>query len=119
MPDGRWSPAGPSWHDAVRTAVVRAITAAEIQCEDPAEVAARWSQIVEIPTEDRDGVTTLPLDNATVRFVPVADGRGEGLGGIDLDVVDAERVRAVATDRGVIADGGDHVVIGGLRMHVR
>ena len=118
MPDGRWSPAGPNWHGAVRTAVVRAITAAEIQCDDPDKVAARWSEIVDIPTEDRDGVATLPLENATLRFVPVADGRGEGLGGIDLDVVDADHVRAMATDRGVIADSGDHVVIGGLRMYV-
>ena len=117
--DGRWSPAGPDWQQAVRTDVVSAITAAEVQCEDPAKVAARWSEIVEIPTEDGGGVTTLPLDNATLRFVPVADGRGEGLGGIDLAVVDGERLRAAAAARGVLADDGSHALIGGLRMYVR
>ena len=117
--DGRWSPAGPDWQQAVRTDVVSAITAAEIQCEDPAKVAARWSEIVEVPTEDDGGVTTLPLENATLRFVAVADGRGEGLGGIDLAVVDGERLWTAAAARGVLADDGSHVLIGGLRMYVR
>jgi hypothetical protein len=116
--DGRWSPAGPDWHQAVRTDVVSAITGAELQCDDPDRVAARWSEIVEIPTESRDGVPTLPLQNAGLRFVPVADGRGEGLGGIDLAVVDGERLRAAATARNLLAADGTHVLLGGVRMYL-
>jgi hypothetical protein len=116
--DGRWSPAGPDWHQAVRTDVVSAITEAELQCDDPDRVAARWSEIVEIPTESRDGVPTLPLQNAGLRFVPVADGRGEGLGGIDLAVVDGERLRAAATARNLLAADGTHVLLGGVRMYL-
>ena len=56
----------------------------------------------------------------TLRFVPVTDGRGEGLGGIDL----ARRRRRPAARRGrrargVLADDGAHVVIGGVRMYLR
>lgn len=117
--DGRWSPAGPDWQRAVRTDVAAAITAAELQCVDPERVAARWSEILERPTESGDGILTLAFDNATIRFVPVTDGRGEGLGGIDLQVVDAERLRAAASDRGVLAEDGDHVLLGGVRMYLR
>lgn len=117
--DGRWSPAGPDWQRAVRTDVVAAITAAELQCVDPERVAARWSEILERPTESGDGMLTLAFDNATIRFAPVTDGRGEGLGGIDLQVVDAERLRAAASDRGVLAEDGDHVLLGGVRMYLR
>ena len=57
-PEGPWSPAGPDWPAARRTDVVDGITGAEIQCVDPDRVAARWSAIVAIEVEDRDGVAT-------------------------------------------------------------
>lgn len=116
--DGAWSPAGPDWITARRVGVVDAITAAELQCVDPERTAARWSEIVELPLETRDGVATIALDNATLRFVPVADGRGEGLGAIDVHVVDPDWVRTAATERNVLAADGTHVVIGGLRVHL-
>ena len=95
-PMGPWSPAGPNWQDAIRTDLVSAITAAEMQCDDPDKVATRWSEIVEIDRADVAGVPTIPLDNATLRFVPITDGRGEGLGGIDLACADPDTVRANA-----------------------
>lgn len=116
-PSGRWSPAGPDWQDAVRTDVVAAITAAEIQCADPGAVAARWAAILDLVVEDRDGVATLALENASLRFVEIADGRGEGLGGIDLRVVDMDRLCAAADQRRV-RPGDDHVLIGGLRIYL-
>jgi hypothetical protein len=117
-PMGPWSPAGPNWQDAIRTDLVSAITAAEVQCEDPEKVASRWSEIVEIDRADVDGVPTIPLDNATLRFVPVTDGRGEGLAGIDLACSDPDTVRANAERRGVpVAD--DHVLLVGMRCYLR
>ena len=95
-----------------------AITAAEIQCDDPDAVASRWSEIVEIDRADLHGVPTIPLENATLRFVPITDGRGEGLAGIDLACSAPEAVRANAARRGVaVAD--DHVVLVGMRCYVR
>ena len=106
------------WQQAIRTDLVSAITAAEMQCDDPDKVATRWSEIVEIDRADVDGVPTIPLDNATLRFVPITDGRGEGLGGIDLACADPDTVRANASRRGVpVAD--DHVVLVGMRCYLR
>lgn len=105
--DGPWEPAGNDWQRARRLERVTGIAAAEVQCDDPAAVAARWSEIAEIPvTTDRGGHPTLALDNATVRFVPCRDGRPEGLGGIDLAAADADAVLAAARTRGLAtADG--------------
>ncbi|HVA81258.1 MAG TPA: VOC family protein [Candidatus Binataceae bacterium] len=93
-PDGPWEPAGKNWKAAVRTEVVRAIAAAELQSPDPAALAARWSEIIEIPVgHDPAGNLCLRLENATLRFVKDADGRGEGLGGLDLVAADGGRLR--------------------------
>ena len=113
---GPWMPAGSSWQQAVRTDVVRGIAAAEIQAPEPDKVAERWSDILEIPvTADDDGRPTVTLDNATLRFVPDRDGRGEGLGGVDIVVADRGRVLAGASSRGLGVDG-DVVLIGGVRF---
>ena len=47
--DGPWHPAGHDWQRARRTERVRGIVAAELQCDEPAKVAARWSEIIELP----------------------------------------------------------------------
>jgi hypothetical protein len=117
-PMGPWSPAGPDWQQAIRTDLVSAITAAEMQCEDPDKVATRWSEIIEIERADVDGVPTIPLDGATLRFVPVTDGRGEGLAGIDLACSDPETVKANAANKKLpVAD--DHVVLVGMRCYLK
>ena len=86
-PDSPWHPAGGSWKDAVRTEVVTDMIGAELQSDDPAGLAARWGSILDItPKTGNDGAAILQLDNATLRFTAVADGRGEGLGGVDLKV---------------------------------
>jgi hypothetical protein len=117
-PMGPWSPAGPNWHQAIRTDLVSAITAAEMQCEDPEKVASRWSEIAEIDRADVGGVPTIPLENATLRFVPLLDDRGEGLAGIDLKCSDPGAVKANAAKRGLpVAD--DHVCLVGMRCYLR
>ncbi len=115
-PDGPWMPAGRDWKKAVRTHVVRAIAAAEIQSPDPAGLASRWSDIVEIPvTRDEKGNPALKMENATVRFVRDEDGRGEGLGGLDLVAVDRKAMYENAEKRGKrVSD--DIVMICGMRM---
>lgn len=117
-PDGPWEPAGPDWWPARRTAVVGAIRAAELQSDDPEALARRWSAIAEIPlTRNAAGRPEMPLDNAAVRFVECADGRPEGLGGVDLAVVDRARLLAVAEERGCrVAD--DLVTICGTRFRL-
>src|SRR6266851_869675 len=115
-PDGPWAPAGKNWKPAVRTDVVRAITAAEIQSPDRNGLAARWGEILETPVNtDAHGNPTLQLENAKLRFVDAADGRGEGLGGIELAVVDRKRLLDAAEKlHRRVSD--DQVLIAGIRF---
>ncbi len=116
-PDGKWHPASDNWQRCRRTNVIDAIVAAEIQTPDPTRLAARWSEIAQIPLQDRGGVSTMPLENADVRFVHPTDGRPEGLGGIDVRAVDADRARSAASERGCLGDDGV-ILICGTRFRV-
>jgi len=109
--DGPWMPAGPKWQDA-KTDVVRGFRAAEIQSPDPAPLAARWGEILDRPVKGG----SIDLDNVTIRFVEATDGRGEGLGGVDIAVADRDRVKKAASDRGVLDN--DVVMIAGTRFRI-
>ncbi len=88
-PAGPWNPAGDHWLPAKREHVITAMTAAELQSDDPVALAARWSEVLQIETgSDDEGHPTIALDDATLRFVEARDGRGEGLGGLDVATVD-------------------------------
>jgi len=89
MATGPWEPAGPKWQKARRTDIVSGIAAAELQSPDPARLAARWSEILDLRVSDVGEHPEIALDNATLRFVEALDGRGEGLGGLDLITSDA------------------------------
>ena len=112
-----WHPAGPDWQRAARTDVVTGIAAAEVQGPDPAALAARWGEILDVAVTDDGGHPTLHLTGSAIRFVPDQDGRGEGLGAIDVATVDPERARAAAKERGLSDDAGV-TTIGGVRMHL-
>ena len=115
--DGPWEPAGKDWQRARRLERVTGILAAEVQCDDPQQVAVRWSEISEIPLIDSGGSPTLPLDNASVRFVPCEDGRPEGLGGIDLACSDRAAVLAAGEARGVVT-AESQVQLCGMRINL-
>ena len=115
--DGPWHPAGPNWQRVRRVDVSQGIVAAELQVDDPQAVASRWSEIAGIDAVvDERGHPSIALDNATLRFVPIADGRGEGLGGIDVLVTSVDDVWGRAAARGCIDTRTDGIVVGGLRI---
>jgi len=116
--DGPWEPAGKDWQRVRRLGRVTGILAAEVQCDDPKQVAARWSEIAEIPLTDEGGHPTLPLDDASVRFVPCADDRPEGLGGIDVACADKAAILAAAEARGAVT-GDDQVFLCGMRINLK
>ncbi|MSP02146.1 MAG: hypothetical protein EXR07_14010 [Acetobacteraceae bacterium] len=99
--DGPYHPAGPRWKGAPGTDVEETIVAAELQSTDPVRLASRWSEILRRPVRDAAGVATIDLDRGALRFVPAADGRGEGLGGIDVRIPRHERSRLAARQREV------------------
>jgi hypothetical protein len=116
--NGPWHPAGRNFHSAIRTNVIRAIAKAEIQSPDPRGLAERWSSIVEIPlTRDAAGNPEIVLQNAALRFVKDEDGRGEGLGGLDLVAVDSARAMAAAEKRGRKA-GENSINVCGMRLNL-
>jgi len=113
---GPWAPAGRAWQPFSRTDRVSGIAAAELQSPEPDRLANRWAEIAEIDlVTDAAGHPTMELDNATLRFVPETDGRGEGLGGIDVTAVDADAIMAGAEARGRVDDDGQ-ITVGGLRI---
>jgi len=84
--DGRWPlPGGP----------ITGMTAAELQSDDPERLARRWSLVIERPVEVREGQRQIVLDDAVLRFTVATDGRGEGLGGLDLACADPARTGLV------------------------
>jgi Glyoxalase-like domain len=116
--DGPYHPAGPDWQKSVRTDVTAALLAAELQGPDPEHLARRWSDILERPLgRGRSGAPEISLDLGRLRFLPDRDGRGEGLGGLDLAVRDMARLHAAATRRGCALDG-DQVTACGMRFRL-
>lgn len=98
---GNWHPAGGmGWQHKVRQDVTVAFQGIELQGPDPLALATRWSEVADIPLMTSDGNLSLALDNAQLRFVEAQDGRGPGLGGIDLAVADLDRVLHEAEKRG-------------------
>ncbi len=77
-----WPWAGPAWRDHVKTDVVHAIIAVEIEATDPETMARRWSEVLGI--EDRLDEATIALDDSAIRFLPLPaeSTRGEGVSGI-------------------------------------
>ena len=75
-----WPWAGPSWRQHQATNVVRDIVGVEIQANDPVAMAKRWAQVLGCSVEDE----VITLDEGVIRFVAVADGRGEGVSAIEL-----------------------------------
>ena len=82
--DGDGGPGGPA-------GLIRAMTAAELQSEDPDRLARRWSEVIERPVRVEDGQRLIDLDDARLRFTEATDGRGEGLAGLDLVCADPAR----------------------------
>ena len=75
-----WPWAGPSWRDHHQAGIVNGIEAVEIQAGDPAAMAERWGEVLGRRTDGR----VVVLDGGEIRFVPILDGRGEGLAGVEL-----------------------------------
>jgi Glyoxalase-like domain len=116
--DGPWHPAASRSTADSGSAAVRAMTGAELQSDDPERLARRWSEVMELPlSRDSRGRPSIALDDATLRFVPATDGRGEGLAGLDLSCADRGRALSIARARGIAA-AGDVVAACGMRFYI-
>jgi hypothetical protein len=114
--DGPYLPAGPRWQAFIRTDVTTALLGAVLQSPEPEQLAARWARILECPvTHGAAGEPRIALDLGVLRFVPLADRRGEGLAGIDLAVADRGRIVAQSERRGCVV-ASDSVTVCGTRF---
>lgn len=114
--EGAYHPAGPDWQSFVHTDVVTAVVGAELQGDAPEALARKWGEILERPVVADASGFSIELDNGRLRFVQARDGRGEGLGGIDLQVPDVEALKERCRQRKLpLIDGG--VLVGGVRFY--
>ncbi len=110
--DGPYHPAGPRWNGAHGVDAEDGIMAAELQSADPAGLSARWSEILRRPVRDAAGVPSIDLDLGMLRFVPISDGRGEGLGGIDVKIPRHQRAIFAARQKEVAEVDGALMLCG-------
>jgi hypothetical protein len=116
--DGPWHPAGPDWKKAPKSKFASKMQAAELQGDDPAKLAEGYARVLGRPvTLNGAGQPEIRFDDATLRFVAQTDGRGEGLGALDLAVSDRKQVIAEAARRGC-AIQGDQVTVSGTRFRL-
>lgn len=116
--NGYWHPVGGTgWEDKVKQDVTDNYLGVELQSDDPVTLAERWGLVAGLPIE-RDGeILSMRLHNVNIRFVEATDGRGPGLGGIDLAVKDRQHILIAAKDRGCYVSD-DQVDVCGVRFYL-
>ena len=117
--NGNWMPAGGlGWEDKVDQSSTIDYAGVELQAEDPVEVADIWSKVIGLPIERHDDELWLRLNNVTLRFVEATDGRGPGLGGLDVLVADRQGILERAKTRGAYVND-TQVMLCGTRFHLK
>lgn len=98
-PPESWAWAGSDWQYHRTDTVVTDMVAAEMAAKNPAAMAARWGEALGLSPDDHN---TIHLDDSQLRFVPVADDRGEALLAIDLVAADPSRAGQTNDIGGVV-----------------
>ncbi len=97
LPAEEWVWGGPDWRRQVASSVGN-ILACDIQANDPQAMAERWSNIFERETGLSGGRIEMPLDDCSqINFIEARDGRGDGVSALEFAVIDAEAIRAAAS----------------------
>ncbi len=105
------------WEDKVKQDVTIDFLGVELQSADPVDLAELWGSVADLPVS-RDGAElSMQLNNATLRFVEAQDGRGPGLGGLDIKVANRAHVLSRAKARGCYVSD-DQVDICGTRWYL-
>jgi hypothetical protein len=116
--NGNWMPVGfTGWEDKVKQDVTVNFIGAELQSDNPLELATLWGNVIGTPCERDGDQFTVELNNVTLRFVTETDGRGPGLGGLDISVANRDAVLAEARNRGCYVSD-DQVLICGTRFYL-
>jgi hypothetical protein len=73
-PPSSWRWAGPDWQRDLTRDQGRRIVGATIAAREPAEMARRWSQVLDLEASARDGRWSAPIRDGALEFVAVANG---------------------------------------------
>lgn len=116
--NGPWNPVGwTGWEDKVKQDVTVDYRGVELQSRDPVGLAELWGKVIGTPVARHGAELSLDLHNVTLRFVEATDGRGAGLGGLDIAVADREHILRTARERGCYVND-DRVDICGVRWYL-
>lgn len=117
--NGHWNPVGGTgWEDQVKQDITKNFVGVELQGDDPQALAALWGRCTDLPVaQNSRGDYCLNFANVILRFVPVTDGRGPGLSGLDIEVADREHILREAKARGGYVND-DQVMICGTRWYL-
>ena len=108
---------GRVWQKAIKTDLVDAITAVEVQAVNVETVAEKWSKLFAIPLRKNEkGQNEIPLKGSVIRFVKAAGDR-DGLGAMDIRTKNRQKVLENARSRSINVDGS-HLVIGGIGINI-
>ena len=117
-PAESWLWGGPDWRSN-RARHVSRISAVEIQGTDPEALAARWSTVFDRPLHREGGALVMPLDEGEVRFLVAEDGRGDGVAGVQFDVIDRQAIDEAADRLGLNWHDDDELTVCGTRCLFR
>lgn len=104
--DGAYWPAGPHWHEHQRLDRVSGIPWVEVESPDPADLAAHWGRLIDVPVSSGP---VLHFDLGAVRFVR---GLAERLMTLQVQVSDPAAVLAAASAEGLPLKGGGFLLCG-------
>lgn len=116
-PPDRWDWGGPGWGDHVAAEKGLAIIGAELQADVPEQMAARWAEVLGGIAERQGDGWRIGLGEGELRFVPVADSRGEGLRAFDVTARDVQAIRDAVEDHSLI-DAEGRICLCGTQLNL-
>ena len=116
-PGDTWLWAGSGWRDR-KAGYVDKITSVDIQAENPAAIATKWSACLKKAYYREDSILIMPLDEGEVRFVEAKDGRGDGLAAVEFSVSNRKAINAAA-EKHRLSWFGDELSVGGMRFRFK
>lgn len=93
------------WYPSVNTSRTLGITSVTTECDDPAQTARLWSDMLGLPVEEGAAGPEIPMDLFSLRFRQVPEGAKPAFTEIAIRVKDPLPVLAEARARGYVTDG--------------
>jgi len=103
-PPESWRWAGARWEDRTAT-LVKGIVAVELQAVDVETMANRWGEIFNRPVTLTENGLSVALDGSEIHFVESADGRGNGVRGLEIRTDRTDQVLDIARQRSLAVSG--------------